>query len=450
MVRKRRRDIIKGIGTAGIVGLAGCADSTSDDGTTDGGDGESDDGTDGTGGDGTDGTGGDGESDDGTGGDGGDAGRSINLGMLMGVTGGLEELGPPIRDAAKLVPEQINNADTDFGVDVQFEDTGTDATQGNSGAESLVNAGYPMICGALASDVSLSVARSVAIPNEIPMCSPASTAEGYSQLDGDFNFRTAVPDSLQGIVMARIAAERLGHSSAAVLAQDDAYGRGLADAFASNFEDEHGGTVTDNVIFTRGESSYTSQLDTALQGDPDMLMIVAFPEDGVQIFRDFYNGFDRGDMDIIASDGLQDPSLPDNVGFDMTNVTGTAPVVEGPGVDFFESFFEETYGKPPEGPFLRQAYDAAASLVLANAAAGENDGVAVRDNIRAVTDPGGEVIQPSDLPQGVEMAANGEDITYKGVSGETTFDENGDPGSAAYEYYEFTSDGIDQIEIITL
>jgi len=404
-------------------------------------------------GSGDDGSGDDGSMDDDGSGDDGSGepeGRTINLGLLMGVTGGLEELGPPIRDAASLIPEQINSADTPFEVDSQFEDTGTDATQGNSNAEALVNAGYPMICGALASDVSLSVARSVAIPNRIPMCSPASTAEEYSNLDGDFNFRTAVPDSIQGQVMARIAAERLGHDSAAVFVQDDAYGRGLGNTFVESFESDHGGTVTADVIFTQSESSYTAPLQNALADDPDMLMIVAFPEDGVQIFRDFYNDFDRGDMDVLVADGLQDAGLPDNVGFDMTNVTGTAPVVVGPGVEFFEQFFEETYGEPPEGPFLRQAYDAAAALVLANAAAGENDGEAVRDNIRPVTDPGGEVVQPENLAEGVELAAAGEDITYEGVSGETTFDGNGNPGSAAYEYFQFTEDGIEGIEVITL
>jgi ABC-type branched-subunit amino acid transport system substrate-binding protein len=432
--KQRRRDFVKTIGTAGIIGLAGCG------GDGDGTDTDADMGTD------TD-TNGD-ETDTPT-------GRTIDLGILMGVTGGLQELGPPIRDAAQLVPQQINDADTGFEVNVQFEDTGTDAQQGVSGAQALADAGFPMYAGALASAVSLQAARDVAIPNEMVACSPASTAPDYSDLDGDFTFRTAVPDSFQGEVLARIANERLGAGTAATFAQDDSYGRGLAGAFADSFESQFDGTITDQVIFTEGETSYTSQLETALQGDPDTMLIVAFPEDGVRIFQDFYQDFDRNDMDLLVSDGLQDSSLPGDVGFDMTNVTGTAPIGSGPGLDFFNESIRDTYGgdyedDPASKAFVRQAYDAAATLVLANAAAGENNGVAVRDNVRPVTDSGGTEVTPSNLVEGVEMAAAGDEIEYRGVSGEITYDENGDQSNIAYQYFEFTEDGLEEIETITL
>ena len=77
-----RRDFVKGAGATGMAGLAGCLGSV-------GGGGRGD----------------------------------IMLGILMGVTGGLEQLGPPIRDSAQLAAQQVNDADVDFTVDVQFEDT---------------------------------------------------------------------------------------------------------------------------------------------------------------------------------------------------------------------------------------------------------------------------------------------------------------------------------------
>lgn len=410
-----RRDVLKGIGTAGIVSVAGCTSGDDD------------------------------------GGGGGDGGGTIKMGILMGVTGGLEQLGPPIRDSAELVAQQINDADTDWEVDTQFEDTGTDSTQGISGAEALINAGYPMICGALASDVSVPVAESQAIPNRIPMNSPASTAPDFTAFDADYTFRTAVPDSFQGQVMADIGLNRLEASTAATLAQDDAYGRGLNGAFVENFEDG-GGEVTDEVIFATGESSYTSQLTNALSGDPDMLMIVGFPEDGVQIFQDFYSDFDRGDMPVLVSDGLRDSDLPDDVGFDMTNVTGTIPLGEGPGLEFFQTLYQDTYdADPSEAAFVRQAYDAAATLVLAHAAAGESDGEAVRDQIRPVTDPGGEEVTPETIVDGVEMAGAGDEIHYRGVSGEIEYDEVGDQKGVSYEYFAYTEDGgIEQLDVIAL
>ena len=432
----RRRDVLRGIGAAGIVGLAGCAGgdggtptATATETETDGGTPtptETDAGTATT-----------------TAGDGMAEGRDLMLGMLMGVTGGLEDLGPAIRDAAALVPDQVNDADTPFSVDSQFEDTATSPSQGVSGGEALVNAGYPMICGALGSEVSLQVATNVAIPASVTMCSPASTAPDFTTLDdNDLFFRTPPTDALQGAVLAQVAAERLGHDTASTLYLNNAYGNGLSQGFVDAFESEYGGTVTAQVSFSSGQGSYTSQLQSALQGDPGTMLIVGYPGSGVQMFRDFYSNFDRGDMDVLVSDGLQSGTLPGNVGYDMANVTGTAPSGEGPGLEFFQTTFEEAYGTEAAGqPFVRQSYDAAAVLVLANAAAGENDGIAVRDQMRPVTDPGGTEITPSNLVEGIEMAAAGEEINYQGVSGPVAFDENGDLASAAYVYFGYTSDG---------
>jgi len=443
----RRRDVIKGIGASGIIALAGCGGGDGETTTTETDtDTPADTTTEPTGGTDTDTP-----TDTDTATPSGPAGRTIKLGMAMGVTGGLEALGPPIRDAAQVVPSQVNDADTDFEVDVQFEDTATNPSQGVSGAEALVNAGYPMICGALSSEVSLQIASNVAVPSGTTMCSPASTAPDFTTLeDDDYFFRTPPTDALQGAVLAQIAAERLEHDSAATLYLNNTYGSGLSAGFVDAFENEYGGTITNTVSFSKGQSSYSSQLQNALQGDPGVLLVVGYPESGNQIFRDFYSGFD-GDMDVLVSDGLQSGDLPGDVGYDMSNVTGTAPSGEGPGVDFFLDEFESQYGESAEGqPFTKQAYDAAAALVLANAAAGENAGSAVRDNMRAVTSEGGTEITPDKLVEGIERAAAGEEINYQGVSGPIAFDENGDLASATYVYFGYTADGgMETLDTIT-
>jgi ABC-type branched-subunit amino acid transport system substrate-binding protein len=134
----------------------------------------------------------------------------------------------------------------------------------------------------------------------------------------------------------------------------------------------------------------------------------------------------------------------------MSNVRGTAPLGEGPGVDFFNQAYQDAYDADPSGqPFVRQAYDAAAVLVLANAAAGENDGAAVSENMRTVAQGDGTEVTPSNLVEGIEMAANGEAVNYQGVSGPIGFDEAGDLAAATYDYFQFTSDGLETIETIT-
>ena len=179
---------------------------------------------------------------------------------------------------------------------------------------------------------------------------------------------------------------------------------------------------------------------------PDAVMVVGFPQSGIQLFRDFYSEFanDAPDLDIIVPDGLIDSDLPGEVDNDMNNVIGTAPSAGGPGAEFFNQEYEAEYGEEP-GVFTAQAYDAMAVEILAATAAGENDGAAIRDRVRTVTNPGGDEFGPADLVEAVETVAGGDPVHYVGASSSVDFDVNGDIATAAYDVVDF-QDG----ELVTL
>ncbi|MFB6091299.1 MAG: ABC transporter substrate-binding protein, partial [Halobellus sp.] len=134
------------------------------------------------------------------------------------------------------------------------------------------------------------------------------------------------------------------------------------------------------------------------------------------------------------------------VGNDMSNVTGTAPAAGGPNQEAFNSLFQEEYGSSP-GVFTSQSYDSVAIQLLANAAAGANDGTAIRDQMRRIANPSGMTVTPDNIVEGVEAAANGDDVNYQGASSRTNFDKNGDPATAAYSIWEFAGGGTSQIEV---
>lgn len=163
--------------------------------------------------------------------------------------------------------------------------------------------------------------------------------------------------------------------------------------------------------------------------------MISYPRSGVQLFRDYYAVTDR-QHDIVVPDGLRDGSLPGQVGNDMDNVYGTAPASDGPYCDAFTDMYREAYDEEP-GVFTEQSYDAMATLILANAAAGANSGPAVRDQIRRIGTPGGETFGPDRFVDAVEAAAAGENVDYRGASGEVNFDAAGDPASAAYSVWQF-------------
>ncbi len=429
-----RRKFLKAAGVAGIAGLAGCTGG-------DGGDGDGDGG----GGDGTTTTESGGEDQTTTSG-GGETGRTVKLGILLPETGDLGQLGQPMIDAGQLAVKMVQDSDTSFEIDVQVEDTQTSQSAGISAANSLVNGGYPAVVGPASSGINIPVSKQVYIPNEVVGISPSSTAVSVTNLqDNDFIFRTAPSDALQSQVLAQVAADNLGASTAATMFVNNDYGQGLSDAFASAFE-EKGGSVQSTVSFEKEQSSYTSRLQRALGDDPDAFVVIGYPASGVQIFKDYYADYGM-DRDILVTDGLKESTLPKQVGQDMSNVGGTSPLASGPSADAFSSAFQEEYGSEP-GVFTAHTFDAAATVMLANAAAGENSGAAVRDQMRNVANPDGTTITPENLGEGMTMAANGEAIKYEGASSAVDFDENGDMKAVAYEYFTFTSDGVERQDTI--
>lgn len=414
-----RRKVLAGIGATGALGAAGCLGDDGD-GSDDGN--NSDDGND---------------SDDGNGGGTDiDYSGTVRYGVLMPETGDLGSLGPTIRDGALLVERQLEDL-IDF--DVQTGDTETDPQAGISAAQNLVDAGYPAVVGSAASNVNLQVTRQTFIPNQVVGMSPASTAPAVTELDDDgYIFRTAPSDALQGPVMAQVVDEDLEGATSGTLYLNDDYGQALEESYINAFE-ENGGEVTDRVSFEPEQASYSSQIGEALDADPDVLMIVGFPQSGITLFRDYYDNYaDDWDGEIVVPDGLIDDTLPGEVGDGMNDVWGTAPSAAGPGADFFADLYEEEFDAEP-GVFNSHAYDAAAVFTLATVAAGgdEADGTAIRDNIPEVANPNGTEVDPTNLDEAVEMVANGEDVNYQGASSAVNFDDNGDMEAVSYDVMRF-------------
>ncbi|GGN89253.1 ABC transporter substrate-binding protein [Haloarcula pellucida] len=181
---------------------------------------------------------------------------------------------------------------------------------------------------------------------------------------------------------------------------------------------------------------------------PDVLMVVGYPQSGVQLFKDYYSDYGDDTVDILVTDGLQDGSLPGDVGNDMSNVLGSAPSAAGPGVDTFTNLFTEEFDYDEAGVFTSQAYDASAVQILANLLAGENDGTAIRDHMRVVANPGGTTYTPSELPEAAAAAAAGENIQYEGASSNVNFDDAGDITSAQYQVFGFTQSGVETQQTI--
>src|SRR5262249_23729260 len=136
--------------------------------------------------------------------------QDVKLGILMGFTGPLEQMSPPMAKSAQLVAAQVN---AQGGIlkggklcFVQADDTCTDATSASNAADRLINTEKVVaIVGAMCSGVTIAVANTVAVPAGVVMISSSATAPTITGLnDKDLVFRTAPSDAYQGEVLARL------------------------------------------------------------------------------------------------------------------------------------------------------------------------------------------------------------------------------------------------------
>jgi branched-chain amino acid transport system substrate-binding protein len=81
-------------------------------------------------------------------------------------------------------------------------------------------------------------------------------------------------------------------------------------------------------------------------------------------------------------------------------------------------------------PFITNAYDGTAVIGLA-AYAAKVKGLAltaknIRDNLRAIANPPGEIIMPGEFKKAFDLLKAGKKINYEGAAGSVDFDKNGD------------------------
>ena len=353
------------------------------------------------------------------------------VGHLNTVTGSLSYFGPEQNNSVELAADHVNQAGGVLGVQmiIVTGDTATNPAQGVIAARALVDVeGAVAIVGALASGVTLAVAQSVTVPKQRLLISPASTSPAITVLeDDDFLFRTTVSDAAQGVVLARLAQE-IGYETAGIMFINNAYGEGLADQFEETFV-SLGGRVTRKVPHEDSQPTYTSELEKATEGDPDVLLAISYPDQAEVYLRESLDG--EYSNTFLFVDGTKSPEMMEVVGWDaLEGMLGTAQgSPDSPSLREFQRSYAVVHGRGPVNPFIAENYDAAVLIALAAAKAGTTtDSVAIRDALRSIANPPGEAVGPGveGIKKALMLIAEGKDINYQGAAGTVDFDENGD------------------------
>lgn len=365
--------------------------------------------------------------------DGSDCGMKI--GTILPQTGSLAFLGPPEFAGVDLAVEEINEAGgvLDECVEVIHEDSGDTTTDiASQSADSLIAQGVHAVVGSASSGVSFQFIDKL-YGEGIVQISPANTSPDFTTYErGDYYFRTAPSDVLQGRVLAdAIIAD--GHASVAILALQDAYGTGLADSVEENVV-EFGGEVVMKTIYDPNASEFSAEVAELAAADADAVVLITFNE--------FTN---------LAPELVESNLGPKDLGWYM--VDGN---LSNYGDQFPEGMLEGTKGTFPgadpsviqdrlleidpdltDFTYATESYDATILLALAAAAGDSYDSDTIRDNLVDVSREGTKCTAYAEC---LELIANGEDIDFDGTSGPIEFSPEGDITAATIGLYQYLAD----------
>ncbi|PJJ29117.1 ABC transporter substrate-binding protein [Lacrimispora celerecrescens] len=332
----------------------------------------------------------------------GEDGKTIKIGVYGPVTGGSAVYGEGAQNAIAMAVEEINYGDSGFKVEIvnggKIVDDGGDAKQAINAYNSLMKEGPSAIVGSFFSSVTLPVAEQASKDNMLLLATGATNKD--VTLKGPTIFRNCFIDPYQGKMASQFAKEKGWTKAAVIYAKDDDYSNGLKDAFIENAE-ANGIEVVYVGECTTKDTDFSSQTSQVVAKGADFLFYPAFLDTVpllVGAARDA--GFDGAIMGGDGWDGADTAGFEDK--FENCYFTNhyssedTAPAVVN-----FVSKYTEKYGTESLNACAALYYDAIYMLVEAAKNSGASDTVSLVNGMTG--------------------------MTFTGVGGTFTMDENGDP-----------------------
>jgi branched-chain amino acid transport system substrate-binding protein len=351
-----------------------------------------------------------------TGATGASAQDTVEIGMLQGFTGPTESLVRPMALGGEMAIKEVSDSGLFLGgrevVSVRGDSTCIDAAAATAAAERLVTSeGVHGINGATCSGATTAVLNNVVRANGIVMISPSATSPALTSIeDGGYFFRTAPSDARQGQIIANIL-DRRGIETAALTYTNNDYGKGLADSIQAAFE-EKGGEITAVAAHEDGKADYSAEVGTLASAGGEVLIVAGYLDQGGRGM--IQAALDTGAFGkFVLPDGMVGEALTDHFGTALDGSIGTNPGTDSPGA---EMMAEMTEGMDFKGddPFVPEAYDASALILLAMQAAQSTDSAVYKDHVFDVANAPGEKIFPGELAKALKILSEGGEIDLVG------------------------------------
>ncbi len=369
-------------------------------------------------------------------------GAPIRIGMIVPLTGSGGPYGPVMAKAVKAVAEEINAAGGVLGrkLEILVEDDQTNPEAGVRAARKLIDVDkVTAICGTWASSVTTAVA---------PLCWESKTflatvsgADSITLLPHQgFLVRTQPNTTLQGRKFGEFALEQ-GAKRVFFLTPQTPF----ADSQFTNMKAavEKGGGAAERLIYDDKKPSYRTELDQALAFKPDALVFGGYTADTTVLVKDVFRAGFSGKK--IAFGYSVNQKLVDGVPAEAVEgvFTISPSPAEGSGA---HKRLVKMIGMDNPDPYTTQVYDHINLIAMAIAIAGEASGVAIKDNIRKVSQAaGGEKVD--NALDGLKAIAAKKPVDYDGASGPCDFTDKGDISDCRFRYEQVKGGKVTLVKI---
>ncbi len=373
-----------------------------------------------------------------TGGDGLTFEGTLSVGLILPQTGGLASYGPGMIAAAEMAFEEINENGGVWGNDITWElrDEGPaeDSEVVQQAADYMISKGVHAVIGAASSTASLNIIESL-YNQAIIQVSPSNTGPDFTEHEyNGYYLRTAPSDVIQGSALAEeILAD--GHTTVGILAQQTAYGEGLANQIESVLTDG-GSQVVVKEFYDPAQTEYSASVNALVDKDPSAIVLISYDE-SLQIIPALVGaglGPDTKQWYFVDGNRL-DYSGDFEEGL-LEGVKATQPGSEEEPTEFFNRL-NEFRPDLPQTAYAPESYDAAILIALGAIAADSDNPDAIRAAMIEVSDGGTKCTTFAECKALLEA---GEDIDYDGISGPVAWNADGDPGKAEIGIFEYQAD----------
>ena len=363
----------------------------------------------------------------------GGAGKALKIGITLPLSGSALASAGPARDGALLAIKEFKlDGYTIEAVVLDHAVNGVhDPQQGAKDMTTLV--GTDAVVGVVGPFNSSVAKVQIPISNEAGLlqCSPANTNPDLTKGDAGKQLRAKAPDKInyirvattddiQGPAVAQYGFNTLGLKKVAIIDDTETYGKGIADAFAAEWQ-KLGGEVVGREGAPKGTTDYTAILTKFKDAGPDAVFYGGVTATGGGLVRKQMPQVGLGEIAYLGGDGIQDG--PGSVAGSFINIAGAAAansfssvaaIAEYPGKADFDARYLAEY-KVAAGAYSASGY-ACAQIVLQAIKTAAAKGDVTREAVR--------------------VAGTDTNTTFETVLGPVKFDAVGDTSQKIISLYK--------------